>query len=92
MGPFDAIIHLANFLMPALAMALLLPSLARLVWWRQLRTVSWGVMVRRVALAGVVVLVAGLVLVGRDGAMATYGALLLASALVVWWTAFKGRA
>ncbi len=92
MGPFDALIHLANFLMPALAMALLLPSLARLLWWRKLRPVGWGLMARRVGLTGVAVLVAGLVLIGRDGAMATYAALVLASALVLWWTAFKGRA
>lgn len=92
MGPFDALIHLANFLLPALAMALVLPSLARLMWWRKLKPVGWGVMARRVGLAGVAVLVAGLVLIGRDGAMATYAALMLTSALVVWWTAFRGRA
>lgn len=92
MGPLDAIFHLANFLLPALAMALLLPSLVRLVWWRRLRSVAWSVMARRVALVGVVILIAGWAMNGRDGAMATYATLVMASALVVWWTAFKGRA
>jgi len=26
--------HILNFLLPALAMALLVPSLARLIWWK----------------------------------------------------------
>lgn len=92
MGPYDALVHILNFITPALAMALLLPSLVRLLWWRQLRSVAWRTMAWRVALVSCIVLVAGLLLSGRDGAMSTYGALVLASAVVVWWTAFKGRA
>ena len=38
------------------------------------------------ALALAAVLVLGLILVGQDGAVATYAGLVLASALVVWWT------
>jgi hypothetical protein len=92
MGLIDALIHILNFFMPALGLALLVPSLVRLVWFRKLRTVSWALMAKRVALFGCAVLVAGLLALGRDGAMLTYVALVLASALAVWWTAFKGRA
>ena len=91
MGFLDALIHLFNFLLPALAMALLLPSLARLLWWRALKGLGWA-MARRVAATGVIVLVAGLLVAGRDGAMGTYAALVISAALVVWWTGFKGRA
>lgn len=91
MGFLDALIHLFNFLLPALAMALLLPALARLLWWRALKGLGW-VLTRRVAFIGVIVLVAGLVIAGRDGAMGTYAALVMSAALVVWWTGFKGRA
>lgn len=91
MGFLDALIHLFNFLLPALAMALLLPTLARLLWWHTLKGLGW-VLTRRVAFAGVAVLVAGLVIAGRDGAMGTYAALVISAALVVWWTGFKGRA
>lgn len=91
MGFLDALIHLFNFLLPALAMALLLPSLARLLWWRALKGLGWA-MARRVAATGVIVLVAGLLIAGRDGAMGTYAALVISAALVVWWTGFKGRA
>jgi len=92
MGPIDALIHLLNFFLPAVGMALIVPTLVRLVWFKALRGVSWGLMARRVALANAGILVLGLVLVGRDGAMRTYAALVIASAVVVWWTAFKGRA
>jgi hypothetical protein len=92
MSLIDALIHLVNFVLPALGMALILPSLVRLLWFKRLRSVGWALMVKRVALMGVVVLLAGLVLLGRDGAMLTYAALVLSSALVIWWTAFKGRA
>ena len=91
MGFLDALIHLFNFLLPALAMSLLLPALARLFWWRAFKGLGWT-MGLRVALAGVIVLVAGLAITGRDGAMGTYAGLVLSAALVVWWTGFKGRA
>ncbi|MEY2837768.1 MAG: hypothetical protein RJB60_67 [Pseudomonadota bacterium] len=92
MGLIDALIHILNFFMPALGLALMVPSLAKLAWFRTLRSVSWVLMAKRVAWACSAVLVAGLVALGRDGAMLTYAGLVLASAGAVWWTAFKGRA
>ncbi|TBO30266.1 hypothetical protein EYS42_11275 [Aquabacterium lacunae] len=91
MGPLDAIFHFVNFLAPALGMALILPTLVRVVWFRALKSVSWALMARRIAAVGVGVLVVGVVVLGRDGAMLTYAALVLASAGTVWWTAFRGR-
>lgn len=81
--------HLLNFFMPALAMAVLVPAVARLVWWRTLQSAGWWRQVRWCALLNVTVLVAGLLVMGRDGAMATYAGLVLASALGVWWTGLR---
>ena len=89
MGPLDAIFHIANFLLPALGMAMLVPSLARLVWWKTLKPVGWWRQVRWVAVANVAVLVLGVILTGRDGAMLTYAGLVLASAATVWWTGLR---
>ena len=85
----DALIHLVNFFLPALGMALLLPALARLVWWRALKSAGYGRQVKWAAAANGLVLVTGLVFWGRDGAMGTYAALVLASALTVWWTGLR---
>ena len=89
MDMLDFINHLINFVAPALGLALLVPSLARLVWWSALKPVAWLHQVKWVFVSNVVVLVAGLLLLGRDGAMWTYAGLVLASALSVWWTGLR---
>jgi uncharacterized membrane protein YedE/YeeE len=89
MGPLDALNHFLNFFAPALGMALLVPSLARLVWLKALKSAGWWRQVRWAAVANVVVLIAGLILTGRDGAMLTYAGLVLASAWAVWWTGLR---
>lgn len=81
--------HVVNFLLPALAMALLVPSLARVVWWKALASAGWWRQVRLAVVLNVGVLVLGLLVLGRDGAMWTYASLVLSSALVVWWTGLR---
>ena len=84
------VFHLANFALPALFLALWVPAAghwlmgsARLAWrWRA----CWH------ALAGLLVLLAGLVLQGHDGQMATYAALVLVSASLEWALQRRGRA
>jgi len=91
MGPLDALWHLLNFLAPAAGVALATALLAKLVWRRELAPASlvrlwaWG------SLAGALALVAGLLIGGRDGRMATYGALVGATALALWWVGFVRR-
>ncbi|MEY4732635.1 MAG: hypothetical protein RLZZ464_701 [Pseudomonadota bacterium] len=76
------ILHLFNFVLPALAMAALMPWAGRWVMG------SGGAPLRRRmvthAVAGVLVLVAGLVLQGHDGKMSTYLALVLVAATAEW--------
>lgn len=82
------LIHVANFVLPALVVAgLLTPGV---VGWRGLRLT--GQLGRRLwqtwawlSLAGVAVLAAGLVGLGRDGKMLTYAALVLVLGTVAWW-------
>jgi len=45
--------------------------------------------VRVAVVANLVVLLLGLIVLGRDGAMWTYAGLVLASALTVWWTGLR---
>ncbi len=91
MDPLDAVWHLLNFVAPAIGVALLAASLAKLAWRRELAPVSWRRLVLWSALAGCVGLIAGLVLFGRDGKMATYAALVVASTLALWWVGFLRR-
>lgn len=89
MGPLDVLWHLLNFFAPAVGVAVLAASLSKLVWRRGLRTVPWRTLVVWASVAGAVVLVAGLVLFGRDGRMLTYLALVGATALALWWKGLR---
>ena len=85
MGPLDLFWHLANLLAPALGMALIVPTLAKLLWRDALRRAPWAALAAWVGAVSVMVLLGGLVLLGRDGRMATYATLVVASAGVLWW-------
>ena len=89
MGPADAFWHLLNFFGPAAGMALIAPTLAKLLWRRALRPVAWRSLAAWTLTACVLVSMAGLVLLGRDGRMATYGAMVLAAAVVLGWRGWR---
>ena len=88
MGPLDALWHLLNFVAPALGVGGFGALAAKLAWRQELRGTSWGRMAAWASAAGLAALVAGLLLFGRDGRMATYGMLVVASAAALWWTGF----
>lgn len=84
MNPLDWLAHLLNFAAPALVVGLLVAAAGRwllrrggavLGWWSNL-ALNW--------LAGLAVLGAGLAWFGRDGAMATYAALVGVIASCQW--------
>ena len=81
--------HLINFTAPALVMALLLWGWPRL--WPAARTGRWTARHELLALSGlgVVVLLAGLIVFGRDAKMLTYAALVLAQGSLAWWVRGK---
>jgi hypothetical protein len=88
MGPLDAAWHLLNFFAPALGVGLIATGLAKLLWRGELRQRSWRRLSLATAGASALVLVAGLVVFGRDGRMLTYAAMVLAAALALWWAGF----
>ncbi len=80
----DILLHLLNFAAPALALALILPLLARLFIRRKdMLLGGWGQMLVN-ALVGVAALSASLWWWGRDGKMMGYAALVLAVASSQW--------
>lgn len=90
LGPLDALIHLGNLVMPALGLGGIAAALAKLVWWRSLRGVAWWRLAAWAAAAAAVASMGGLVLSGRDGRMATYAAMVVATALALWWAGWRG--
>ena len=91
MGPLDGLWHLFNFFAPALAVAFVAASLAKLLWRQGLSGVPWLRLVSWTAAAGIGASIAALVVIGRDGTMAGYGLLVAASAVALWWAGFMRR-
>lgn len=89
MGALDLLWHLLNLFAPALGMAVVAPSLAKLVWRRELAAACWRDLAAWVGGVDAAVLVLGLVIEGRDGRMTTYGALVLATAATLWWRGWR---
>jgi hypothetical protein len=91
MAPLDALWHLLNLFLPALGTGLLAAGGAKLLWRRELAAVRWRALAVAAVAGGALVTVAGLVVFGRDGRMATYGAMVLVIALTLWWRGFVSR-
>ncbi len=91
MGPLDALWHLLNLFAPAVGVGLLTALFTKLLWRRELKGVGWLRLGFWASGASMLVLLAGLVFFGRDGKMASYGAMLLACALSLWWRGFVAR-
>ena len=84
MGFMALLNHAVNFAAPALWLALLLPWLTRLLIGKKAAAYSLTVQIALLFLAGLVVLALGLVLLGQDGKMLTYLALVLTAASGQW--------
>ena len=84
MSPLDFLNHLLNFIAPAFFVALLLALLARWLVGTGGKAVGLGRQLLLNTGAGVLVLVAGLVVWGRDGRIGTYAALVLVCGTVQW--------
>ena len=83
----QAVFHFFGFILPALALAVLMPLAGR--WVMGGGAMSWPRRALWHLLAGVLVLVAGLVLQGQDGQMSTY-ALLVGVAGTLEWALHRG--
>jgi hypothetical protein len=80
--------HLLNFYAPAAGLGVLASLFAKLLWRGELKSVSWLRLSAWSVGCAALVTSAGLVYFGRDGKMATYGAMVVASALSLWWAGF----
>ena len=76
--------HIANFALPAVGVGALTAAACKLFWRKALARTSWFTLAWQASAAGLAVLVAGLVITGHDGRMATYAGLVVACALVPW--------
>jgi hypothetical protein len=85
MGPLDLLNHLLNFVAPACVVGLLLAILAPLFFRRVPVAHSLRAQAIINVTAGLLALVGGLVVFGRDGKMASYAAMVLACATSQWW-------
>lgn len=84
MGPLDQLLHIAGFLAPALFMGLLLPALSRVLLRKSAPLLGFWLQAAVLFVAAAAVLAAGLWWFGRDGKMATYGALVAVTACTQW--------
>lgn len=84
MTPLEFLGHLAGFVAPALVVAVILWGVPRL---RRAGRSAPGARLEAFMLlvAGIAVLLGGLVFFGRDGKIATYAALVLVQGTLAWW-------
>lgn len=80
----DILLHLLNFVAPALALALLLPWLPRYLWRKPVSGLVWWVQAAINFVVGSGVLLGCLWWLGRDGKMLAYALLVLALASSQW--------
>lgn len=85
MGPLDLLNHLLNFAAPALALGLVLAFLAPVFMKNKALAHTRTAQAAINFVVGVLALLAGLLLFGRDGKMASYAALVLATAASQCW-------
>jgi hypothetical protein len=79
---WQLVLHLFNFVLPALFMAVFMPFAGRWVMGPRHPHLAHRILWH--ALAGVTVLAVGLIVQGHDGTMATYAALVLVAAGLEW--------
>ena len=84
MSLFDVFWHLAAFVAPALVLAVGLALTSRILGKNSTPRLALPAQVAINFVAGCAVLVAGLVVLGRDGKMLTYAALVLGCATCQW--------
>lgn len=84
MNRSDLLLHLLNFVAPALFLAVLLPLLSRLFFRRVAGKPRWWLQFLLDFLTGVAALVLSVWWLGRDGKMMAYAALVLSVATMQW--------
>lgn len=91
MDPLALLNHVINFAAPAVWLALLLPWLARFLFSKRASRLPLRKQGAFIFMAGLLVLLLGLALLGQDGKMMTYLALLITAATGQWLMLKGGR-
>jgi hypothetical protein len=89
MGPLDALWHLLNFFLPALGVGLIGAAFTKLLWRHELKGVAYLRLLASSVIVNALVLVAGLIITGRDGRMSTYAAMVAGCALALLWAGWR---
>ena len=84
MGLTNVIHHLLNFVLPALALAVALPILSRMLPWGRVDNPSWRLQCLLNFVASLSVLMGGVWFFDHDGKMATYMAMVVSCATSQW--------
>ena len=90
--PLDALWHLLNLFAPALGTGFIATALAKLLWRAELKRVGWLRLGALTSACAIVVLLAGLLVLGHDGRIATYAVMVLAIAFGLWWFGLRSPA
>lgn len=91
MNLLDLLGHVANLLLPGLITGALAAALAKLLWRRDLASVSYRRLASFAASASMAVSMAGLVAFGSDGRMLTYLFMVAGCAVALAWGGWAGR-
>ena len=91
MNALDGLWHLLGFVAPAIGTGCLLAAMAKALWRRQLRSASLVRLCSGATLWAVCAFVAISLLLGRDGTIAAYAAMLFGAALRVGWSLLLER-
>ena len=86
----DAFWHVTNFFAPALFLGACAAALTKAIWHRELGPVRGRRLWAWASGASALAAVAGLVVFGQDGRIATYAAMVVACAGGLWWAGFRG--
>jgi hypothetical protein len=84
MSLLDLLNHLLNFIAPALVVGFLCALAGRAFGWRAAGARPWWAQGALNAAVGTAALLGGLVVMGRDGTVAAYAALVIASGTSQW--------
>ena len=91
MDALQQVWHSVNLLLLPCALAAIHASICKLLWRREFAPVGWWRLTLWCALAALATELTGLVWTGRDGAMLTYGAMVVVLAATTWLLAFAPR-
>ena len=80
--------HAANWLLLPFGLAAIHAAVCKLLWRRALAGLPWWRLTAWCTLAALAAQVGGLFWTGHDGAMPTYGAIIVALAVTTWLVAF----